>query len=59
VDTLLGARGRGAVFKGHHLGLRRDVAIKVPRPELGRDPTTGKRFDREALSVSTIRTACA
>jgi serine/threonine protein kinase len=54
VDKLLGAGGMGAVFKAHHIGLRRDVAIKVLRPELGRDATTGKRFDREAHSVSRL-----
>jgi serine/threonine protein kinase len=54
VDKLLGAGGMGAVFKAHHIGLRRDVAIKVLRPELGRDVTTGKRFDREAHSVSRL-----
>jgi serine/threonine protein kinase len=54
VDKLLGAGGMGAVFKAHHVGLRRDVALKVLRPELGRDPTTGKRFDREAHSVSRL-----
>jgi hypothetical protein len=54
VDGLLGRGGMGAVFKGHHIGLRRDVAIKVLRPELGRDPSTGKRFDREAHSVSRL-----
>ncbi len=54
VDELLGAGGMGAVFKAHHIGLRRDVAIKVLRPELGRDSTTGKRFDREAHSVSRL-----
>ena len=54
VDRLLGAGGMGAVFKAHHLGLRRDVALKVLRPELGRDPSTGKRFEREAHSVSRL-----
>jgi serine/threonine protein kinase len=54
VDKLLGAGGMGAVFKAHHVGLRRDVAVKVLRPELGRDATTGKRFDREAHSVSRL-----
>ena len=54
IDKLLGRGGMGAVFRGHHLGLRRDVAIKVLRPELGRDSTTGKRFDREAHSISRL-----
>ncbi len=54
VDGLLGQGGMGAVFRGHHLGLARDVAIKVLRPELGRSDSTAKRFDREAHSVSRL-----
>ncbi|MFO7567915.1 MAG: protein kinase [Enhygromyxa sp.] len=54
VDALLGQGGMGAVFRGHHLGLTRDVAIKVLRPELGRTDAAAKRFDREAHSVSRL-----
>jgi hypothetical protein len=54
VDSLLGSGGMGAVFKGHHVGLDRDVAIKVLHPEFGRDPSVGKRFEREATSASRL-----
>src|SRR5690606_31116283 len=54
VDSLLGQGGMGAVFRGRHLGLARDVAIKVLRPELGRSDATSKRFDREAHSASRL-----
>jgi hypothetical protein len=54
VDSLLGSGGMGAVFKGHHVGLGRDVAIKVLHPEFGRDPSVGKRFEREATSASRL-----
>jgi serine/threonine protein kinase len=54
VDSLLGSVGMGAVFKGHHTGLGRDVAIKVLHPEFGRDPSVGKRFEREATSASRL-----
>jgi serine/threonine protein kinase len=54
VDSLLGTGGMGAVFKGHHVGLGRDVAIKVLHPEFGRDPSVGKRFEREATSASRL-----
>ncbi|HVI04388.1 MAG TPA: serine/threonine-protein kinase, partial [Enhygromyxa sp.] len=54
VDALLGQGGMGAVFRGRHLGLARDVAIKVLRPELGRSDASSKRFDREAHSVSRL-----
>src|SRR5690349_10194171 len=54
VESLLGSGGMGAVFKAHHVGLDRDVAIKVLHPEFGRDPTAGKRFEREATSASRL-----
>ncbi|MCB9718627.1 MAG: serine/threonine protein kinase [Myxococcales bacterium] len=54
VDALLGLGGMGAVFRGRHLGLERDVAIKVLHPDLTRDPEISKRFDREAHSASRL-----
>ncbi len=54
VESLLGVGGMGAVFRGHHVGLRRAVAIKVLHPEIGRDESTSKRFDREATSASRL-----
>jgi serine/threonine protein kinase len=54
VDELLGSGGMGAVFKGHHIGLERDVAIKVLHPSLGHDPEISARFDREARSASRL-----
>ncbi|KIG14494.1 Serine/threonine protein kinase PrkC, regulator of stationary phase [Enhygromyxa salina] len=54
IEGLLGRGGMGAVYKAHHVGLRRDVAIKVLHEGLSRDPSTAKRFDREAQSVSRL-----
>lgn len=54
VDEALGVGGMGAVFRGRHLGLKRDVAIKVLHPDLTRDPEISKRFDREAHSASRL-----
>ncbi len=54
VDQVLGVGGMGAVFRGRHLGLERDVAIKVLHPDLTRDPEISKRFDREAHSASRL-----
>jgi serine/threonine protein kinase len=54
VDSLLGVGGMGAVFKGYHTGLKRDVAIKLLHPEIGRDESVSKRFDREATSASRL-----
>lgn len=54
VDGLIGIGGMGAVFRGHHLGLKRDVAIKILHPELSRDSQISARFDREAHSASRL-----
>ncbi len=54
VDRLIGIGGMGAVFRGHHLGLKRDVAIKVLHPDLTRDQQISARFDREAHSASRL-----
>ncbi len=54
IDALLGVGGMGAVFRAHHLGLHRDVAIKVLHPSLGRDAEISARFDREARSASRL-----
>jgi serine/threonine protein kinase len=54
LDKLLGAGGMGAVYKARHLGLERDVAIKILHPDIGGDPSISKRFDREAQSASRL-----
>jgi len=54
VDAVLGEGGMGAVLRCHHLGLARDVAVKVLRPELGDDAEIGARFEREARSASRL-----
>jgi tRNA A-37 threonylcarbamoyl transferase component Bud32 len=54
IDELIGVGGMAAVFRGHHMGLKRDVAIKVLHPELTRDTQISQRFDREAHSSSRL-----
>src|SRR5262245_57019272 len=54
LDRLLGTGGMGAVFRAHHVELRRDVAIKVLHPDIGADESISKRFDREAQSASRL-----
>ncbi|HET6582667.1 MAG TPA: serine/threonine-protein kinase [Nannocystaceae bacterium] len=54
VDAVLGEGGMGAVLRCHHLGLGRDVAVKVLRPELGDDAEVTARFEREAKSASRL-----
>jgi serine/threonine protein kinase len=52
VDELLAVGGMSFVFRGHHLRLRRDIAIKVMDPDLG--PGTSTRFLREAESAARL-----
>ena len=54
LDTIIGGGGMGAVFRGHHLQLRRDVAIKVLQPECSGDSELVKRFDREARCAARL-----
>jgi serine/threonine protein kinase len=54
VDALLGRGGMGAVFRAHHLLLKRDVAVKVLHPQLVSNEDISKRFDREAQSAARL-----
>ncbi len=54
LDALIGEGGMGAVFRGRHVLLRRDVAIKVLHPDFSRDTELVKRFDREAQSAARL-----
>lgn len=54
VDSLLGVGGMAAVFQAHHMGLGRDVALKVLHPNLTQHPEVSSRFDREAKSASRL-----
>jgi len=54
LDALIGEGGMGAVFRGRHVLLRRDVAIKVLHPDFARDTELVKRFDREAQSAARL-----
>jgi hypothetical protein len=51
----LGVGGMGAVYRAEQRALGRDVAVKVLRRELGRDPDTVARFHREAQALSNLR----
>ncbi|MGQ0805487.1 MAG: serine/threonine-protein kinase [Actinomycetota bacterium] len=53
----LGAGGMGVVYLARGRRGRR-VAIKVPRPDLARDPEFRERFRREAEAASAVRARC-
>src|SRR5262245_22039145 len=51
---LIGKGGMGAVYRGEHILMKKPVAIKLLRPELGRSEEVAKRFEREAQSASRL-----
>ncbi len=50
----LGEGGMGEVYLGRHLKLGREVAVKVLRAELAKDPEILRRFFQEARVVNEI-----
>jgi serine/threonine-protein kinase len=50
----IGEGGMGAVYKGVDLMLEREVAIKVLRPELARQPQIVERFRAEAVTLAKL-----
>jgi beta-lactam-binding protein with PASTA domain/predicted Ser/Thr protein kinase len=54
VGELLGYGGMAEVHRGRDLRLGRDVAIKMLRTDLARDPTFQERFRREAQNSAAL-----
>jgi len=50
----VGRGGMGRVFQGKHLGLGRQVAVKLLPPELATDPEFRARFEREARVLARL-----
>ena len=50
----LGIGGMAEVFRGRDVRLGRDVAVKMLRPDLARDPSFQARFRREAQSAASL-----
>jgi len=50
----LGEGGMATVYRGRDLRLNRDVAIKVLKEDLTRDPAFLQRFEREAQVVASL-----
>ncbi len=50
----IGEGGMGSVFKGVDLMLEREVAIKMLRPELARQPSVVERFRTEAVTLAKL-----
>ena len=54
IGELLGYGGMAEVHKGKDVRLGRDVAVKVLRADLARDPTFQNRFRREAQAAAGL-----
>ncbi len=54
VDKFLGGGGMGAVYKGTHLTLDKEIAIKVLHPEFAKSKNHRVRFEREAKVASKL-----
>jgi serine/threonine protein kinase len=50
----LGGGAMGAVFLAEDMRMRRKVALKVPRPELGELPAFRECFEREARAAAAV-----
>src|SRR6266403_1651907 len=56
LEKRLGQGGMGVVFKGRHIFLKTQHAIKIILPDLvGNDPNLTTRFRQEALAAAAIR----
>ncbi|HEY0252384.1 MAG TPA: serine/threonine-protein kinase, partial [Kofleriaceae bacterium] len=54
LGELLGVGGMGVVYAARQTALQRDVALKIPRPELVADPHVIQRFRTEALAAARV-----
>jgi hypothetical protein len=50
----LGRGGMGVVYAAVHDGLNRKVAVKVLSPELAKEPSFRRRFEREATALASL-----
>ena len=54
IGDTLGYGGMSEVHRGRDIRLGRDVAVKVLRADLARDPTFQLRFRREAQNAAAL-----
>jgi serine/threonine protein kinase len=54
INRKIGEGGMGAVYLAHHIGLDKNVAVKILPPWFSKDDERVKRFIREARSSASI-----
>src|SRR5688572_30603069 len=54
IIQLIGVGGRGKVYAGEHLAMRKKVAVKFLHPDLSSVPELLARFEREAVAAANI-----
>jgi serine/threonine-protein kinase len=54
IGDIIGYGGMAEVHRGRDVRLGRDVAVKLLRPDLARDPAFESRFRREAQSAASL-----
>jgi serine/threonine protein kinase len=54
LTQLLGAGGMGAVYKANHLGVGKDVAVKIMHAQFMIDERTTMRFKHEVKAMSSL-----
>lgn len=55
MDEVIGQGGMGVVYRATHLGLDREVALKVISPALAHDENFRERFKRESRIAASLR----
>ena len=55
IDRLIGTGGMGVVYSATQVSMERRVAVKLLQNKLSDDETMLKRFEQEAISISSLR----
>ncbi len=55
LGEIIGRGGMATIYRAHDTRLRRDVALKLLRPEISADRDLADRFRREALAATVLR----